>query len=137
MPRDAAIAHANPPLPFTKDAIVNQLRHQATNGPAYVQHSATKALAHLKGLYAEARYEARLAYETARQAVKDAAQQVKEQVDDAGKTLGEKLEDIRTGRTIVTAEMLGRYAIPVGDGTEEAATDEEEDGSNHAEDEPP
>ena len=55
----------NPPLPFTNDAIINQLRHQATNGPAYVQHGATKALAHIKGLYAQAHYEARLAYDTA------------------------------------------------------------------------
>jgi len=72
---------ANSPLPFTKDAIINQLQRQATNGPAYVQHSATKALAHLKGLYAEDRYEARQRFDAVRDAAQDAAQAVDQTTD--------------------------------------------------------
>ena len=121
----------NPPLPFTKDAIINRLRHQATNGPAYVQHSATKALARLKGLYDEARFEARAKFETARDAAREASDQATGKITN----LAQQLEDIRTGRTPVTAEMLGDYAIPVGDGDEQEADDE--DRSTNAEDEPP
>ena len=45
----------NPPLPYTKTAIRDHLRHHATNGPAYVQIQATKALARIIGLYDEAK----------------------------------------------------------------------------------
>ncbi|MCY3572517.1 MAG: hypothetical protein OXH19_14410 [Chloroflexi bacterium] len=79
--------HANPPLPFTRDAIINQLQRQATNGPAYVQHSATKALAHLKSLYAEARYEAKQRFD----AVRDAAKDHVDQAHDAGAEITRKL----------------------------------------------
>ena len=129
--------HTNPPLPFTSDAIVNQLRHQATNGPAYVQHSATRALAQIKGLYAEAHYEARLAFETARLKLRHAASKVTDQVADAEPTIAQQIEDIRTGRTPVTEEMLGDYAsmLPSSDADQEQ--EEDEDGSPNAEDEPP
>ena len=46
-------ATVNPPLPYTKDAIRDHLRHHATNGPAYVQIQATKALARMIGLFEE------------------------------------------------------------------------------------
>ena len=127
MTRDTAMAHANPPLPFTKDAIVNQLRHQATNGPAYVQHSATKALAHLKGLYAEARYEARLAYEAARDALRDAAHEVTEKVS-AGY---QRVAELQNGAEPTPEEAA--YLKP----SKPAADDEDEDHQTEEEDEPP
>ncbi len=136
MSNSTASTQAKPPLDFTSDAIVNQLRHQATNGPAYVQHSATKALAHIKGLYAEAHYEARLAFETARQKLRHADGNVAEQTADAEPSIAQQIEDIRTGRTIVTPEMLGEYGVPVGAASEDKEPDDE-DGSSHGEDEPP
>ena len=54
----------NPPLPFTKDAIIGNFQIHATNGPAYVQLQATRALARLKGMYEEARLLAREAFKT-------------------------------------------------------------------------
>ncbi len=129
MPRDAAIAHANPPLPFTKDAIVNQLRRQATNGPAYVQHSVTKALAHLKGLYAEARYEARLAYEAARDALRDVAQEVTEKISPGY----QRIADIQNGSPLTEEEIARAEKHFKGTADEQ----EDEEGSNHDEDEPP
>ncbi len=137
MSNNTATSHANPPLNFTSDAIVNQLRYQATNGPAYVQHSATRALAQIKGLYAEAHYEARLAFETARQKLRHADGNVAEPAADAEPTIAQQIEDIRTGRTPVTEEMLGDYAsmLPGSDADQEQ--EEDEDGSPHAEDEPP
>ena len=48
-------ATVNPPLPYTKQAIRDHLRHHATNGPAYVQIQATKALARMIGLFEEAK----------------------------------------------------------------------------------
>ena len=121
----AATVAANPPLPFTRDAIINQLRHQATNGPAYVQHGATKALAHLKGLYAEARYEARHAFEAARDALRDAVHQASVEDD----SLYAKIEAIKSGEHIVTAEDLGEYATATN-------SDDDEEGSNNDDDEP-
>lgn len=78
--------HANPPLPFTRDAIINQLQRQATNGPAYVQHSATKALAHLKGLYAEARYEAKQRFDAVRDAGAEITRKLNQYMEEAGVT---------------------------------------------------
>ena len=120
---------ANPPLPFTRDAIIDRLRHQATNGPAYVQHSATKALAHIKGLYAQAQYEARLAYEASRQSLRDAAQQVTEQVNPVYK----RIVEIQNGSP-VTAEEIARANKHFGITCDEP---EDEEGSNLDEDEPP
>ena len=57
----------NPPLPFTKDAIIGNFQIHATNGPAYVQLQATRALARLKGMYEEARLMAREAFNTKHQ----------------------------------------------------------------------
>ena len=57
----------NPPLPFTKDAIIGNFQIHATNGPAYVQLQATRALARLKGMYEEARLLAREAFNTKHQ----------------------------------------------------------------------
>ena len=131
MPRDAAIAYANPPLPFTRDAIVNQLRRQATNGPAYVQHSATKALAHLKGLYAEARYEARLAYEAARDALGDAAQEATEKISDAF----QRVVDLQNGAK-PTAEELA-YLDPPKPAANDEDDKDDEDHEAEQEDEPP
>ena len=128
-----ATQQVNPPLPFTKEAIVNQLRHQATNGPTYVQHSATKALAHLKGLYAEARFEARLAFETAREAVREAAEQVADQATEQVLTGYERVTELMNGAE-VTEEDLGGFAKFVRQ-REEA--EEEEEGSGNEEDEPP
>ena len=122
----AATVAVNPPLPFTRDAIINQLRHQATNGPAYIQHGATKALAHLKGLYAEARYEAKLAFE----AIRDAAREVIDQDSGEDGSLYAKIEAIRSGEHIVTAEDLGEYAPTTNN------SDDDEEGSNHDDDEP-
>ena len=52
-------ATVNPPLPYTKDAIRDHLRHHATNGPAYVQIQATKALARMIGLFEDAKQAAK------------------------------------------------------------------------------
>ncbi len=41
----------NPPLPFTREAIIGHYQHHATNGPAYVQIQATNALARIMGLF--------------------------------------------------------------------------------------
>ena len=46
-----ATAQVNPPLPFTPRAIIDRLRHHATNGAAYIQLQATKSLARILGLY--------------------------------------------------------------------------------------
>ena len=45
----------NPPLPFTREAIIGHYQHHATNGPAYVQIQATNALARMIGLYEDAK----------------------------------------------------------------------------------
>ena len=46
-----AAASLNPPLPCTPRAVLDRLRHHATNGAAYVQLQASKALARILGLY--------------------------------------------------------------------------------------
>ena len=120
---------ANPPLPFNNDAIVNQLRHQATNGPAYVQHSATKALAHIKGLYAQAHYEARLAYDTARIALRSDAREVTEEISPGY----ERVVEIQNGSPL-TEEEIARAEKHFGTSGDEQ---EDEEGSNHDDDEPP
>jgi hypothetical protein len=125
----AATVAVNPPLAFTKDAIINRLRHQATNGPAYVQHSATKALAHLKGLYAEARYEARLAYEAARDALRYVAQEVTEQISPGY----QRVVEIQNGAPLTEEEIARAEQHFKGTADEQ----EDEEGSNHDEDEPP
>ena len=120
---------ANPPLPYTNDAIINRLRHQATNGPAYVQHGATKALAHIKGLYAQAHYEARLAYDTARFALRNEANEVAEEISPGYK----RVVEIQNGSK-VTDEEIARAEKHFGTASDEQ---EDEEGSNHDEDEPP
>ncbi len=120
---------ANPPLPFTNDAIIDQLRHQATNGPAYVQHSATKALAHIKGLYAQAQYEARLAYDTARAALRNDANEVPEEISPGY----ERFVEIQNGSP-PTEEEIARAEKHFGITLDEP---EDEEGSNLEEDEPP
>ena len=130
--------HFNQPLAVNKTAIINHLAHHATNGPAYVQLGATKALARLTGLYDQARYEAKLAYEAARKAAQDMTEQVKDAAKSGWDTVAQELEDLKTGRTIVTAETLGKYAPAAAAAAEAEAEDEdEEDGSAHDEDEPP
>ena len=121
----ATITH-NPPLPFTKDAIINQLRRQATNGPAYIQHSATKTLARLKGLFDEARFEAKAKFERARDALHEA-------VDQAGDTkmpLGERVAGLMNGTIQPTPEELAHFELdnPLID---------DEDHETEQEDEPP
>ena len=111
----AATMTVNPPLPYTKKAIIDRLRHQATNGPAYVQLGATKTLARLIGLYEDAKH---AVSHTATAAVTD-------KVDD----VYAKIAAIRRGEHIVTKEELGEYAIN--------RRDEEEEEDNRDEDEPP
>ena len=121
----ATATTVNPPLPFTKDAIINQLRHQATNGPAYVQHGATKALAHLKGLYAEARYEARHAFEAAR----DAARETIDQADDGKMPIGQRVAGLLDGSLQPTPEELAHFEL-------DNPLDDDEDHPQENEDEP-
>ena len=49
------MSNPNPPLPYTRDAIIGHLQQHATNGPAYVQIQATTALARIMGLFSEAK----------------------------------------------------------------------------------
>ena len=130
-------AAANPPLPFTNDAIIDRLRHQATNGPAYVQHSATKALAHIKGLYAQARYEARLAFEASRLALRDAIQDAApnshDQADDGTMSLAKRMEGLNNGTLQPTPEELAHFEPD----NPAQAEDDDEDHPEEQEDEPP
>ena len=130
-------AAANPPLPFTNDAIIDRLRHQATNGPAYVQHSATKALAHIKGLYAQARYEARLAFEASRLALRDAIQDAApnshDQADDGTMSLAKRMEGLNNGTLQPTPEELAHFEPD----NPAQAEDEDEAHETEQEDEPP
>ena len=114
----AATMTVNPPLPYTKKAIIDHLRHQATNGPAYVQLGATKTLARFIGLYEDAKH-------AAKHAVSDAGSALSQKARD----LYAKADAIRKGEYIPTKEELGEYAITIDD------DDEEED--NRDEDEPP
>lgn len=127
----------NPPLPFTNDAIINQLRHQATNGPAYVQHGATKALAHIKGLYAQAHYEARLAYDTARLAlrgaIQDAAPSSDDQANNGTMSLAKRMEGLNNGTLQPTPEELAHFEPD----NPAQAEDEDEAHETEQEDEPP
>ena len=116
----------NPPLPFTRDAIINRLRHQATNGPAYVQHSATKALARLKGLYDEARFEARAKFEAARETVQQAAAPA----HNAMSSLGKRVAGLLDGSIQPTPEELAHFEL-------DNPLDDDEDHETEQEDEPP
>ncbi len=127
---------ANPPLPFTNEAIINRLRHQATNGPAYVQHSATKALAHIKGLYAQAHYEARLAYDTARVALRDSVADAAtdtQRADDGKMCLAKRMEGLNNGTLQPTPEELAHFEPD----NPAQADDGDEDHPEEQEDEPP
>ncbi len=128
---------ANPPLPFTADAIIDRLRHQATNGPAYVQHSATKALAHIKGLYAQAQYEARLAYDTARVALSDSIQHTpansNDQAGDGSMGLAERMEGLNNGTLQPTPEELAHFEPD----NPAQADEDDEDHPEEQEDDPP
>ena len=128
---------ANPPLPFTSDAIIDRLRHQATNGPAHVQHSATKALAHIKGLYAQAQYDARLAFETARVALRDSIQHTpandSDHADDRSMGLAERMEGLNNGTLQPTPEELAHFEPD----NPAQAEDDDEDHPEEQEDEPP
>ena len=120
----------NPPLPFTKDAIINRLRHQATNGPAYVQHSATKTLARLKGLYDEARFEARAKFEVARETAQDAAQQVKDQATGKKMSVAERVAGLMNGTLEPTPEERAHFEL-------DNPLNEDEDHEAEQDDEPP
>ena len=111
----AATMTVNPPLPYTKKAIIDRLRHQATNGPAYVQLGATKTLARFIGLY-----------EDAKRAVSNAGAAI----SDETREIYAKVDAIRKGEYVATAEDLGEFAINRRD-------DEEEEEDNRDEDEPP
>lgn len=103
--------HANPPLPFTRDAIIGQLQRQATNGPAYVQHSATKALAHLKGLYAEARYQAKHVVERAVEQAQTATQQVQDQASEQLGGIAARVAGLMNGTLQPTPEELAHFEL--------------------------
>ena len=47
----ATTPSSNPPLALNPRAILKQLQHFATNGPAYVQFQATRSLARIVGLF--------------------------------------------------------------------------------------
>ena len=127
----AATVTVNPPLPFTKDAIINQLRHQATNGPAYIQHSATKTLARLKGLFDEARFEARERFDTARDAARDAANQIADQAAGKKMSVAERVAGLLNGTLEPTPEERAHFEL------DNPHKEDDEDHAAEQEDEPP
>ncbi|MDE2966513.1 MAG: hypothetical protein OXS30_05955 [Chloroflexota bacterium] len=125
----------NPPLAYTRQAIIDQLCHQATNGPAYVQHSATKALARTSGLYEAGRLIGRQAFDAAVRRAEQLTADVVEQVAEATgklKTGYARVVELQNGAE-VTEEDLGSFARLFKKTNDE----EDEEGSNHDEDEPP
>ena len=130
-----ALRSSNPPLAYTRQAIIDQLCRQATNGPAYVQHSATKALARTSGLYEAGRLIGRQAFDAAVTRAEQLTADVVEQVAEATgklKTGYARIAELRNGAE-VTMEDLGGFAKFVKRDNDE----EDEEGSNHDEDEPP
>ena len=131
-----ALRRSIPALAYTRQAIIDQLCHQATNGPAYVQHSATKALARTSGLYEAGRLIGRQAFDAA---VKRAEQLTVDVVEQVAETAGK----LKTGYARVVELQNGAKPTP-----EELAQCtlikpveiEEEDDEDHdaeTEDEPP
>ena len=130
-----ALRRSNPPLAYTRQAIIDQLCHQATNGPAYVQHSATKALARTSGLYEAGRLIGRQAFDAAVTRAEQLTADVVEQVAEATgklKTGYARVVEIQNGAE-VTEEDLGSFARLF----KKTDDEEDEEGSNHDEDEPP
>ena len=126
-----------PSVAYTADAIKAGIAHEAANGPSHVRIKALGMMARITGLYDQARYEAKLAFEAARKAAQDMTEQVKDAAKSVWDTVGQELEDIRTGRTIVTAETLGKYAPAAAAAEAEAEDEEEEDGSANDSEDPP
>jgi hypothetical protein len=110
------VASANPPLPFTRKAIIGHFQFHATNGPAYVQIQATNALARLKGLYQEARQLVRTAIQS----------QPQEQVPKSEKLIALD-QAIADGVDLRDFSMHAKKKHP---------EDEEEEAANPEEDEP-
>ncbi|MDE2967933.1 MAG: hypothetical protein OXS30_10690 [Chloroflexota bacterium] len=125
----------NPPLAYTRQAIIDQLCHQATNGPAYVQHSATKALARTSGLYEAGRLIGRQAFDAA---VRRAEQLTADVVEQVAETAGK----LKTGYARVVELQNGAKPTPeeLAQCTLIKPVEIEEDDEDHdaeTEDEPP
>ena len=93
----------NPPLPFTREAILGHLQLHASNGPAYVQIQATTALARIMGLFNEAKA-----------AVKDTIHHI----SDEARALSARVTAIQNGESVATAEEIAEYGNFSNDETE-------------------
>lgn len=125
----------NPPLDYTHQAIIDRLRQQATNGPAYIQHSATKALARTIGLFEIGRLSGRHAFEVARDVAEKLFDKVSGQAEPAAekiKTGYERIVEIQNGAELTPEEIADAEAY-FSVGTEE----EDEDHDTDQEAEPP
>ena len=125
----------NPPLDYTHQAIIDRLRHQATNGPAYIQHSATKALARTIGLFEIGRLSGRHAFEVARDVAEKLFDKVSGQAEPTAekiKTGYERIVELQNGAELTPEEIANAEAY-FSVGTEE----EDEDHDTDQEAEPP
>ena len=104
----------NPPLPFTREAIIGHFQHHASNGPAYVQIEATKALARIMGLFNEAK-----------EAIKGNVHRVSEEAMQRSRDLSTRITGLMSGELTPTAEELAELAVVSGNA--ESETKEEDD----------
>ncbi len=104
----------NPPLPYTRDAIIGNLRHHASNGPAYVQIQATTALARIMGLFDEAK-----------QSLKDGVHRFSEEALQRSRDLSTRVSGLLSGELTPTAEEIAELAVVPSDETESQEEDDE------------
>ncbi len=104
------MSNANPPLPYTRDAIIGHLQQHASNGPAYVQIQATKALARIMGLFDEAK-----------SAIKDTIHHI----SDEARALSARVTAIQNGESVATAEEIAEFGDFSNNETESQEEDDE------------
>ncbi len=104
------MSNPNPPLPYTRDAIIGHLQQHATNGPAYVQIQPTNALARIMGLFDEAK-----------SAIKDTIHHI----SDEARALSARVTAIQNGESVATAEEIAEFGDFSNNETESQEEDDE------------
>ena len=105
----------NPPLPYTRDAIIGNLQHHASNGPAYVQIQATTALARIMGLFNEAK-----------EAIKGNLHRVSEEAMQRSRDLSTRITGLMSGELTPTAEELAELAVVSNNAENETKEEDDE-----------
>ena len=128
---------ANPPLPFTNDAIIDRLRHQATNGPATSSTAQPKPSPTSKASTPRPNTKPGSPSRASRVALRDSIQDAPSQRQRPRRRrqmcLAKRMEGLNNGTLQPTPEELAHFEPD----NPAQAEDDDEDHPEEQEDEPP